>query len=191
MKIQVILGSIRQNRFGEKPAQWILQEARKREGVEFELVDLKDHPLPMFAEPTPPARLHGNYPSEAVARWAKKVAEADGYIIVTPEYNHGYPPALKNALDHLYPEWNRKPVGFVSYGSVGGARAIEQLRLVAVELEMVPIRFGVHILPDVFRAVLGGQAEPFEPLKPNAERFLDQLLWWTRALKTAREQGGK
>ena len=191
MKILIILGSIRQNRFGERPAQWILQEARKREGVEFELVDLRDHPLPMFAEATPPSRLNGNYPNEVVARWAKKVAEADGFILVTGEYNHGYPPSLKNAIDHLFVEWARKPVSFVGYGSAGGARAVEQLRLVAVELEMAPIRLAVHVLPEVFRAALGGQAEPFEPLKGNAERMLDQLLWWTRTLKTAREQGGK
>lgn len=191
MKIQIIIGSIRPNRFGEKPAQWILQEARKHEGVEFELIDLKDHPLPMFAEPTPPGRLNGNYPNELVAKWAKKVAEADGYILVTPEYNHGYPPSLKNALDHLYVEWVRKPVAFVSYGGVGGARAVEQLRLVAIELEMAPIRHAVHVLPDVFRAANAGHVEAFEPLKANAEKMFDHLLWWTRALKTAREQGGK
>src|SRR3954470_7581778 len=145
VKIQIILGSIRQNRFGEKPAQWILQEARKREGVEFELIDLRDHPLPMFAEPTPPGRLNGNYPNELVSKWGKKVAEADGFIIVTPEYNHGYPPSLKNAIDHLFVEWGRKPVAFVGYGSAGGARAVEQLRQVAIELEMAPIRFAVHV----------------------------------------------
>jgi NAD(P)H-dependent FMN reductase len=188
VKIQIILGSIRQNRFGERPAQWLLQEARKREGVEFELIDLKDHPLPMFAEPTPPGRLKGNYPNEVVARWARKVAEADGYILVTPEYNHGYPPSLKNALDHIYEEWTRKPVAFVGYGGAGGARAVEQLRLVTIELEMAPTRHAVHILPEVFRAALSGQAEPFEPLKSQAERMLDQLLWWARALKKAREQ---
>ncbi|WP_224248859.1 NADPH-dependent FMN reductase [Hyalangium gracile] len=191
MKIQVIIGSIRPNRFAEKPAQWILQEVSKREGVEAELIDLKDYPLPFFAEPTPPARMNGNYPNEAVTRWSRKVAEADGYIIVSPEYNHGYSSVLKNALDHLYKEWSRKPVGFVGYGGVGGARAIEQLRLVALELEMAPIRGAVHIQADVFTAINNGKPDAYEPLKSTATRFLDQLLWWTRALKTAREQDGK
>jgi NAD(P)H-dependent FMN reductase len=191
MKIQIIIGSIRQNRFGDKPAQWILQQAQKHEGVEFELVDLKDHPLPLFAEPTPPGRLHGKYPNELVAQWAQKVAEADGYIFVTPEYNHGYPPSLKNALDHIYGEWSRKPVAFVGYGGAGGARAVEQLRQVTIEFDMAALRAAVHVLPDVFRAAASGQPDAFEPLKPNAEKMLDQLLWWAQALKTAREQSGK
>lgn len=191
MKLQVIIGSLRPNRFADKPAQWIAQEARKREGVEVELVDLKDYPLPFFAEPVPPARMKGNYPNPEVARWSKKVAEADGYIMVTPEYNHGPSAVLKNALDHLYPEWQRKPVGFIGYGGVGGARAIEQLRLIAVELEMAPIRPAVHISTDVYSAVTSGKPDAFDSMKARADGFLDQLLWWTRALKTAREQDGK
>ncbi|WP_224370666.1 NADPH-dependent FMN reductase [Hyalangium versicolor] len=191
MKIQVIIGSVRPNRFAEKPAQWIAEEARKREGLDVELLDLRDYPMPFFAESMAPARMQGKYPNEVVAQWARKITEADGYIMVSPEYNHGYSAVLKNALDHIYPEWNRKPVGFIGYGGVGGARAIEQLRLVAIELEMAPIRPALHIPTDVYSAITSGKPDAYAPLKANTERFLDQLVWWTRALKTAREQGGK
>src|SRR5579872_3399556 len=131
LKIQVIIGSTRQGRFSEKPAQWIFEEAKKKTGLEVELLDLRDYPMPFFNEPMSPSRVEGKYPNEAVQKWAKKIAEADGYIIVSPEYNHGYPAVLKNAMDSIYKEWNNKSVGFVSYGSVGGGRAVEQLRLVA------------------------------------------------------------
>jgi NAD(P)H-dependent FMN reductase len=191
LKLQVIIGSTRQNRFGEKPAQWIFEEAKKRAGIQAELVDLRDYPLPFFDEPIPPGAMKGNYPNPEVSRWAKKVAEADGYIIVTPEYNHGYPAVLKNALDNIYGEWSRKPVGFVSYGSVSGARSVEQLRQVVIELEMAPIRNAVHVPPDMFRAVKAGTPDPFEPLKGSAEKFFDQLLWWGRALRAAREESAR
>ncbi len=188
VKLQVIIGSTRQNRFSEKPAQWIFDEARRREGVEAELVDLRDYPLPFYDEPVPPARLKGQYSNEVAGRWVAKIAGADGYIIVSPEYNHGYPAVLKNALDYAYSEWNRKAVGFLSYGGVSGARVIEQLRQVVIELEMAPIRSAVHLPLEVFREAQSGKADAFEASKKPAEAFLDQLLWWTRALKAAREQ---
>jgi NAD(P)H-dependent FMN reductase len=137
----------------------------------------------------PAALLASDSPQEAVARWAKKVAEANGYIIVSPEYNHGYSAVLKNAFDHTYAEWHRKPIGFVGYGGVGGARAIEQLRMVAIEFEMAPIRNAVHLPTEVYLGVNQGKPEPFEPVKAQAERFLTQLLWWTNALKKARSPG--
>ncbi len=155
-----------------------------------ELLDLRDYPLPFFDEPISPARFHGIYPNPIAAAWAKKIDEADGYIIVSPEYNHGYSAVLKNALDWTFHEWNNKPVAFVSYGGVGGARGVEQLRLVAIELEMAPIRHAVHIPGDVYRAVMSEETpvdpERFKPSEPAADRMLDQLIWWAKALKTAR-----
>jgi NAD(P)H-dependent FMN reductase len=125
-----------------------------------------------------------------MARWGRTIDAADGYVIVTPEYNHGYPAALKNALDHSFVEWHRKPVAFVGYGSVGGARAIEQLRQVAVELEMAPLRHAVHILPDVMRAAREA-ARPVDPavfasLEARAALLATDLLWWAQALAAAR-----
>jgi NAD(P)H-dependent FMN reductase len=120
------------------------------------------------------------------------VAEADGYIIVSPEYNHGYPAVLKNAFDAIYPEWNNKPVGFVSYGNAGGARAVEQLRLVAVELQMAPIKAAIHIPGHIFMAIVrpkeGDPPHPLAALKDQANAFLDQLVWWAQALKAARAE---
>ena len=192
MKIEIIIGSTRQKRFAEKPANWIYELAQKRHELDVELVDLRDYPLPFFDEPTSPARMEGKYPNDLVQQWAHKVAEADGYIIISPEYNHGYSAVLKNAFDHIYPEWNKKPVGFVSYGSVGGARAIEQLRQVAIELQMAPIRAAIHIPSHVYLAVLrpkeGDTSNPFETLDGQANAFLDQLIWWTKALKAARAE---
>lgn len=192
LKIQVIMGSTRQGRFSEKAARWIYEEASQRPELEVELVDLRDYPLPFFDEPKSPAHLQGKYSDERVQVWARKVAEADGYIIVTPEYNHGYPAVLKNTLDVLYPEWNNKPVGFVSYGNAGGARGVEQLRLVSVELQMAPIKQAIHIPLQVYLAVLrppnGDTSNPFDTIAWQATGFLDQLAWWATALRVAREQ---
>lgn len=186
VSIQVIVGSTRQGRFSEKPAAWIMQELQKRSTVKAELVDLRDYPLPFFEEATSPSMIQEPYAHPVVAKWTKKVAQADGYIIVTPEYNHGYPAVLKNALDYVYTEWNRKAVGFVSYGSVGGGRSIEQLRQVAVELQMAPVRSSVHIAWAEYMAAVKGQPDAFAPLEQQANTLLDQLIWWTTALKAAR-----
>lgn len=195
IKIHVILGTIRRNRFSEKPGLWIFEELQKREGVEGELIDLRDYELPFFNEEMSPSsmeRAGKEYANETVKRWTDKVAEADGYIIVTGEYNHGYPAVLKNALDWVFREWRQKPVGFISYGSVGGARVIEQLRQVAVELELVPIREAIHIPSPVYLAVIKpDEAEdpnPFEALKEKKEKFLDQLCTYTRICKNLREK---
>ena len=188
INLQIILGSTRQNRFGDKPAKWILETARNKEGVSAELIDLRDYPLPFFDEPMGPANLQGRYSNEVAARWAKKVAEADAYIITAAEYNHGYTAVLKNALDYAYQEWNNKPVGFVSWGGAMGTRAVEQLREVAIELQMAPIRNAVHI-PSFWTLLdeKGNLKESaFDPMRDSAEKFLDQLLWWAKALKAAR-----
>lgn len=192
LHVSVIAGSTRPNRFSDKPARWIFEQVQKREDVTAELLDLRDYPLPFFEEPMSPSMLNGTYSSDVANRWAAKVKASDAFVIVTPEYNHGYSAVLKNALDYPYPEWNRKAVGFVSYGSVGGARAVEQLRQVAVELQMASVRQSVHIPGQKFFPILMGKA-PWEPekddsLMSDAATMLEQLLWWGRALKAARSQ---
>lgn len=190
LKIKIILGSTRQNRFSDKAGAWILEKTKKRQEINAELLDLRDYPLPFYNEPISPSMVkNGEYADEVARKWAAKIGEADGFIIVTPEYNHGVSGVLKNALDHIYAEWNNKPVGFVAYGSVGGARSVEHLRGIAVELQMAPIRNAVHIpqpwnLLDEKGNLKDGALDSFEK---NADAFLDQLLWWTKALKIARE----
>ena len=192
LKIAVILGSTRPKQFGEKPARWILDELKKRKGVEAVFLDLRDYPMPFFDLPTSPAWTQGEYGSDAVKAWRKQIEGADGFIIVSPEYNRGYSAVLKNAIDFLYKEWSNKPVGFVGYGNTGGARAIEQLRLVAVELEMAPIRHAVHLPVDLYISMMNEEApvdaERFKPVQPAADKMLDQLLWWAEVLKSAREK---
>ena len=192
MKIHVIIGSTRQNRISEKPARWIADYARTTSALTLELLDLRDYPLPLFDDPIPPIHAHGKYADDRVQLWSHKIAEADGYIVVSPEYNHGYPAVLKNAFDVLYDEWNNKPIGFVSYGTLGGGRVVEQLRLVAIELQMVPIQRALHVPGPILMTLTKPSAEdapnPFAPMLWQADAFLDQLMWWAQALKVARTQ---
>jgi NAD(P)H-dependent FMN reductase len=188
--ISVIVGSVRQGRFAEKPARWILEHLKKREGIDARLLDLNDFPMPFFDAPLPPA-MPGRpaYEHEVVKRWTQAIAASDGFVIVSPEYNHGPSAVLKNAIDWVYQEWNRKAVTFVGWGSVGGGRAIEQLRQIAVEMQLAPIRSAVHIPVAALYAHF--QAQDITPhlteLNTVAGQTIDDLLWWTKALKTARE----
>ena len=188
LKIQIILGSTRQNRFGDKPAKWITELASKNGEIKVELLDLRDYPLPFFNEKTSVAYLGGKYSAMGGAEWAKKVAEADAYILVTPEYNHGPSAVLKNSLDYAYAEWNKKPVAFVAYGSAGGARAVEQLRLSAVEFQMAPIRNAVHIFNPWELVDDKGDLKPgvLDAYNDRAKAMLEELIWWGKALKEAR-----
>jgi NAD(P)H-dependent FMN reductase len=187
--ISVIVGSTRQARFSEKPAQWIFQQLEKRGGIDARLLDLRDFPMPFFDQPVPPA-MPGRppYENEVVKKWTAEIARSDGFIFVTPEYNYGPTAVLKNALDWVYPEWNRKAAAFVSYGSAVGARSVQQLRETAIELQLAPVRFSVHIPVATLRAhfqggdVNAGLAE----LEAPAKAMIDDLLWWTAALKKAR-----
>jgi NAD(P)H-dependent FMN reductase len=191
--IQLIVGTTRPGRFADKPLAWLLDRLGPRDDLTVEVVDLRDHPLPPYESPVPPARAGRDYPNEEVARLGRTLDRADGFIILTGEYNHGYPGTLKNALDHVFPELNRKPVAFVGYGNVGGARAIEQLRLVAVEFEMAPLRWAVHILPDVMIAPRQSEEtspELFASLDDRLETLVVDLLWWTVALGAARSSPG-
>jgi NAD(P)H-dependent FMN reductase len=184
LKIKVIVGSTRPNRFSEKPAHWIFEIAKKRSDLDIELLDLRDYPLPLFEEPLPPGLAKDSYTNPAVVKWREKIREGDGFIIVTPEYNHGYPAVLKNALDYTYYAWARKAVAFVSWGGVGGARGVEQLRAVTIELDMAPIRHAIHIPNPWFIQDMSGIDT--EANQQAAKLLLDNLTWWTAALKSAR-----
>jgi NAD(P)H-dependent FMN reductase len=189
MKIQVIVGSTRQGRFSERVAVWVVEHLTADGRFDVELVDLRDYPLPFFDD-APPALTLRDYPHEGVARLGRKLDAADGFLVLTAEYNHGYPAVLKNAMDHTFVEWRRKPVAFVGWGNVGGARAIEQRRQVSVELEMAPLRHAVHILPDILRPAKQAE-EPFDTgvfasLGPRLTMLADDLHWWAGALAVAR-----
>jgi NAD(P)H-dependent FMN reductase len=187
--ISVIVGSTRQGRFSEKPARWILQHLKNRDGVEARLLDLRDFPMPFFDQPLPPA-MPGRppYEQEVVKKWTAAIARSDGFVFVTPEYNYGTSAVLKNAIDWVYPEWNRKAVGFVSYGSAMGARAVQQLRETAIELQLSPIRSSVHIpVATLWAHYQGGDVDAgLAELEASAKALIDDLLWWTAALKRAR-----
>ncbi len=187
--IKVIAGSTREGRFSDKAAAWIAGELAKQEGVSVEVLDLRDYDMPFFNEAATPSSKTEPYTHEAVARFTQKIAEGDAFVMVTPEYNHSTSAVLKNAIDWVYPEWNNKPVAFISYGTVSGARAVEHLRLMAVELQMAPIRAAVHIPGESYFPVYmnkTGEAELFASLEKPAHTMIDQLMWWTKALKNAR-----
>ncbi|MHB1086333.1 MAG: NADPH-dependent FMN reductase [Minisyncoccota bacterium] len=188
LKIKVIIGSTRKNRFGDKPARWIAGLLEKKEGVETEILDLRDYPMPFFDEAETPNYKSAPYTEPHVAAWTKKIAEADGFIVIAAEYNHGYTAVLKNALDYVAHEWRDKAVGFVGYGSALGSRAIEQLRGVVVELQMAPIRYAVHMPFEVVMAGNKGtpESELFSAFDERAGGMLDQLIAWSMALKTLR-----
>lgn len=189
--IAVIVGSTREGRFSEKVAQWIFDHLKKRKGIDARLLDLRDFPMPFFDQPVPPATPGRQpYENKIVKKWTAEIAGSDGFIFVAPEYNHGTSAVLKNALDWVYPEWNRKACAFVSYGSVGGARSVEQLRQVAIELQLAPIRSAVHIPVATLMKHFKGEdvdAGLAELVKP-ADVMLDDLIWWTSALKIARSK---
>lgn len=190
INIKIIVGSVRDGRSADKVALWVAGEVAKTNDVSVEVLDLKEYNMPFFNESVSPSYKTAPYSNEAVARFTAKIAEGDAYIIVAPEYNHSMPAVLKNAMDWVYQEWNNKPVAFVAYGSVGGARSVEHLRGVAVELQMAPIRNTVHIPGDQYFAALFGQTT-FETVfagmvKPLAA-LKEQLLWWAHALKQARK----
>jgi len=177
MTISVIIGSTRQGRFSEKPAQWILQQLRKRDTIEARLLDLRDFPMPFFDQPTPPA-MPGRPPYEhdVVKKWTAQIAASDGFVFVT--------------IDWVYPEWNRKAAAFVSYGSVMGARAAQQLRETAIEIQMAPIRSSVHVpVATLWAHFQGGDVDKgLAELEKQANVMIHDLTWWTAALKAARER---
>ncbi len=194
-RIAVIIGTTRDARFGEKPAQWIAERARARGDWEVDVVDLKDFDLPLFNEVASNAWA-ASEDARAVA-WQKKIGEFDGYIFVTPEYNRSITGALKNALDQAYVEWTRKAYGIVSYGSVGGTRAAEHLRTIGIELQMASTRAAVHIGGSEFMAVhpMGGDPKPMSAIEGaiggSADGMLEDLDWWVRATMSGRSELAK
>ena len=187
--ISVIVGSTREGRFSEKPARWILRQLKRRDGVDARLLDLRDFPMPFFDQPVTPATPgRPAFAHEVVRKWTAAIAESDGFVIVTPEYNYGPSAVLKNAIDWVYTEWHRKPVCFVSYGSIGGARGVQQLRQTVVELQLAPIRSSVYIpVPTLLAHYQGGDVDAgLAEVEVPAAAMIDDLLWWTAALKTAR-----
>ena len=185
----MIVGSTRPTRFADVPAQWILKQARARGDMEVELVDLRDHPLPFFDEIASNMWMPSQNPK--AIRWQETIARFDGFIFVTAEYNHSIKGVFKNALDQAYKEWVRKPFTAVGYGGVGGARAIEHLRLIGIDLQMESARSAVHIGgADFFAVHPGFGATPVEYIEanllPSATAALDELASWTRATMAAK-----
>jgi NAD(P)H-dependent FMN reductase len=189
MKIGIILGSIREIRRGGRVAKWLTPQLEQFKEFEFELLDLNDYPLPFFNESNSPEGLNRNYTNDVARKWSVKIDGMDGFIVITPEYNHGTSAVLKNAFDWLYYEWVRKPVTFISYSpnSSGGVRAVEQLRQNVIELQMAPLREAIH-----FTYVLDTLDENGNLLKGHFNerlvKLMDELAWWTQALKAARSK---
>lgn len=182
LKIKIILGSSRTNRFSDKAGDWVSQEMKKHENVDIEILDLREYDLPFYDE------VKSN--DEKVKNFQNKIKEADAFIVIAPEYNHGPTAVLKNAFDWAYEEWNYKPIAFVGYGSVGAARSIEQLKLISIELKMIPIRTSVHILGNRYYAFQAGKIDLqtlFEENLSKLHELIHELLWLTAIMKKARQ----
>jgi NAD(P)H-dependent FMN reductase len=188
----LIVGSTRPNRFADVPAKWIARGAAERPDFELDVLDLRDWPLPFLEEPASPTATGGVFSNPVAQRWCRKLGEFDGFIATAAEYNHGPTAVLKNALDSALNEWKDKPIAFVGYGGVGGARAIEQLRMNAIELSMAPIKTAVHVGLEPFLGVLmqGKSLDDYPFLVTARTAMFDQLVWWARALESARSATG-
>jgi len=184
--IKIITGSVRPGRFNTQPTQWLLAEAKKRTDMDVKVLDLAEINLPFLDEPESP-KSH-NYTKEHTKAWSKEIAEADGFVLVTPEYNHSYSPVLKNALDFLWHEWTYKPVTYVSYGTVGGTRAVEHLRGVAGELKMYDLRENVVLTEYWHNMDEKGQFKFDERHAKSAKVMLDELVFWASKMKEARAE---
>ncbi len=183
VKLAIVVGSTRPGRKAEVVAKWVLEHAQGRNDATFELVDIQDFNLPLLDEPIPPSM--GKYSKPHTKLWAARIAQFDGFVFVTPEYNHAPSGALKNALDFIYAEWNNKAAGFVGYGSLGAARSVEQLRLILAELQVATVRAQVALS-------LATDFENYTTFKPDPRHIktlgtlFDQLTAWAGALKTVR-----
>jgi NAD(P)H-dependent FMN reductase len=188
-RIGIVIGTTRAARFADGPTQWLLQLADRRSDASFELVDLRDYPMPFFEEARSPAFIK---PENAVVqRWSARMAALDAYIFVTAEYNHSISGVLKNALDYLYPEVNRKPATFLAYGSSGGARAVEHLRHILAEMQVASIKHTVHVgMIEMLGMLREGKTMGDYPyLVEPANKMLDEIIWWAKTLRAGREAG--
>lgn len=184
IKIAVIIGSTRPNRNGDAVGKWVYELARKRTDAAFELIDLLDWKLPLLDEPIPASQ--GKYTHQHTKDWSATIAQYDAFVFVVPEYNHGVSGALKNAIDYLFKEWNNKAAGFVSYGSMGGVRAVEQLRLIMASLMIADVRAQVTLsLSQDFEDF---KFKPQERHLKSMETLFDQVISWGTALKTVRDK---
>lgn len=181
--VGIIIGSTRPGRRGEAVARWVHEFAQRRGDARYQLVDIATYELPLLDEPHPPSQ--GNYAMAHTRRWAATIAALDAFVFVTPEYNHGAPAALKNALDFLYAEWTDKAAGFVSYGGTGGTRAVEHLRGTMAELQIADVRQQVTLQ----LATDWKSYQTFEPAAYHEKRLatlLDEVLRWGGALAALR-----
>lgn len=190
-RIAIVMSTTRPGRFGETPANWLLEIGRARGDADFELIDFRDFPMPLFDEAL--ALVYAPATNPVAIEFARKMRTFDGYVFVTAEYNHSVPGVLKNALDYLYTELHRKPAAFVGYGGVGGSRAVEHLRHILAELQMATLKHAVHIgAPELIGMLREGRTMADYPyLADAAEMMLDDLAWWTSALRTARLAAGE
>lgn len=187
-KIGIIMSTTRPGRFGDVPTSWIYNIARQRHDIEVEIVDLRDYPMPMFDQAIP--LVYAPVENPIAKQWAARMATFDGYIFVTAEYNHSITGVLKNALDFLFPELQRKPAAFVGYGGVGGARAVEHLRHILAEQHVATLKPAVHIgMMEMIGMLREGKSMADYPhLDDAAKPMLDDLVWWTNTLRAGRRQ---
>lgn len=182
LKIGIIIGSTRPGRLGEAVGKWAYEVSKARKDAEFELVDIRDYNLPLLDEPTPAAAQA--YTKEHTKKWSAKISELDGFVFVTPEYNHSTSGALKNAIDYLYMEWTNKSAGFVSYGSIGGARAVEALRTIMAQLKIADVR--EQVMLSTFTDFENGIPKPTPRHEKSLHTLFDQVVAWGTAMKTLR-----
>lgn len=187
--IKIIVGSVRPNRFGIQPAKWMMELAAKNPNAKFSLVDLAEVNLPLLDEPQPPAMAAGNYTQGHTKEWSRIISEADGYIMVTPEYNHSVAASLKNAIDFLADEWRYKPVAFVSYGAeAGGTRAVEHLRSSVAWLDMYDLKAQV-VIPNYWTQLNDkGEWQPSEEQTKDGQRVIKDVVFWAEQLQAARQK---
>jgi NAD(P)H-dependent FMN reductase len=190
LRVGLIVGSTRENRFADVPVRWLVEGASARRDLKLTVLDLREFRLPFFNEPVPPSINGGIFTVPEAATWAKRIGEFDAFVAIAPEYNHGPTAALKNAFDSAQKEWQRKPIAFVGYGGVGAARAIETLRGVVIELQMAPIRHEVNIAMEPFLGILqnGRSLNDYEYLVQSRDAVFDHLVWWGEALNAARQR---
>jgi NAD(P)H-dependent FMN reductase len=189
LKVGLIVGSTRPNRFADIPMRWLVEGAAARRDLQLTVLDLRDFQLPFLNEPASPMAVGGVFSEPEAEAWRKRIGEFDAFVAIVAEYNHGPTAVLKNAFDSALNEWQRKPIAFVGYGGVGAARAIETLRGVVIELQMAPIRHEVNIAREPFLGILqkDRSLNDYEYLVQSRDSMFDHLAWWGEALKAARQ----